>query len=215
MDNIVDVQALKKFIESNPNIMNQIVGYKKPGVPKGYKKPVTPVIVHTEAENDVEVISHSKAKKMGIIKRKPRNLSPGTKERMLETLAKGREVLKANHAAKRAERESKAKEIVEKEVEKKIKEINLVKDETKPTKKYLVKPVKRRGKRIDDTTDDTTTDAISSEDESLDTTTDEDTKRIQRKVTKKAAVLKTIDKQLSKIPTSTVPVMKSRYGNLF
>lgn len=210
MDSL-DVSSLKKFIESNPDLMNKIVGYKKPGVPKGTKKPIQPVVVETEAP-EVEEISYSKAKKMGIIKRKPRNLSDESKQRMLDNLAKGREALKAYQEAKRKVKEDTptAPTVT------KIKEKSIVEDDTKPTKKYLVKPPKRRVKKeiplmSDTDEEDTTTATDITESE----TTDVETRRIRKKVAKKQAVLDTIDKQLQKIPPPTQLTRQSKYGKLF
>jgi hypothetical protein len=221
MDSLIDVKSLKKFLESNPNLMSQVVGYKKPGRKPGVKDEPQQVKVEVEVPNEeenVETISYHKAKKMGIITRKPRQLTEEYRAKMKENLQKGREALKAYQEAKRKEKAEKKEQeinnIVEEKVQKKMKEISLVKDPTKPTKKYIVAPRKKHVKQA--TTDDSELSELELSDTDTTTdTTDVETKRIRRKVDKKSAVLKTIDKQLSALPPTTQPVRMSKYGNLF
>lgn len=202
----IDVKQIRKIIEANPDILNA----PKVGRKKGSKNEPVPVLATVEAEpEEVMEVSYSKAKAMGIKTRKPRNLSDESKAKMLEALAKGREKLREKQEAVRAQKEAEREKP-------KVKEINLVKESNKPTKKILIKPKKKYTKKTTQVAPEITEDSESEEieEQTESESTDVETKRTRRKVEKKVALLKDIDNKISSLSSQT-NIYNTKYGKLF
>lgn len=205
----IDVKQIRKIIEANPDILNA----PKPGRKKGSKVEPIPVLATVEAEpEEVIEVSYSKAKAMGIKTRKPRQLSEESKAKMYEALAKGREKLREKQEIKRAEKEA------EKD-KPKVKEINLVKEKDKPTKKILIKPKKKyvkKAERINQHEENTTSEDEETQEEPIteSESTDIEIKKTRRKVAKKVELLKDIDSKISTI-SSQANIYNTKYGRLF
>ena len=135
MDNL-DLKKLRKIIDDHPEILEKPKLGRKKG---GKNEPVTIVATVQAPEAEVEEISYSKAKTLGISVRKPRQMTEEQKTKMLENLQKGREKLKILNEEKKRLKEEEAKKP-------KVREIDMVQDPKKPVKKYIIKP-KRKHKK--------------------------------------------------------------------
>jgi hypothetical protein len=123
---------------------------------------------------------------------------------MLENLQKGREKLREINMQKRKIKEEEAKKP-------KVKEIYMVKDPKRATKKYIIQPKKKHIKKREQPEEEEIASSSSEEEAPTDTTDAEDV-RVRRKVEKKVKAIKDIDDKIKSLSNN---MFRSKYGNLF
>jgi hypothetical protein len=204
MDNL-DFRKIRKLIDENPQILEKPKVGRKAG---GRNQPVS-IIATVEAEPEVEEISYSRAKQLGIKLRKPKQMTEEQKAKMLENLEKGREKLREINMQKRKVREEESKKP-------KIKEVNMVLDPKKTVKKYIIRPRKKTVKKKEQPHEEEEIESSSESESETDipSGTDVEEAKVKKRVERKIKAVREIDDKISSL-TFNNNMLKSKYGNLF